>query len=117
MKLVNSNTYIYILKSDYKIQNYNFKYTNIFRRNHGINRGKGQGVVEWTRNDEIDDVIPLPAPLPNELASQDGQPVKRAVARKSTTALKKPDQSSSDANRIRWESKGMYVILEDVLFW
>merc|ERR1711956_155322 len=78
---------------------------------HGINRGKGQGVVEWTRNDEIDDVIPLPAPLPNEL-TQDGQPVKRAVARKSTTALKKPDQSSSDANRIRWESKGAVKPLE-----
>ena len=76
-----------------------------FRRNHGINR-KG-GYVEYTRNDEADDVIAQPVALPNEMI-QDGQPVKRSVARKSTTATKKPDQSSLDANRIRWESKGMF---------
>ena len=74
-----------------------------YSRNHGINRGGG--LVEWTRNDEADDVTPLPAPLANDL-TPDGQPVKRAVARKSTTATKRPDQASLDAKRIRWESKG-----------
>ena len=73
---------------------------------------RGRPYIEYTRNAE-DDVSGTPSsagmPPVNLLLQSAGQPqVKRAVARKSTTATKKnePSKSKPDPDRVRWESKG-----------
>ena len=102
------------MKSRKKLSNHDFF---IFRRNHSLN--KGQGYIEYTRNAEDDTTSSNIQPSGNTRnfvktknfvksifpfsVSADGQPVKRAVARKSTTpANKKPEP---DPDRVRWESK------------
>ena len=72
----------------------------ISRRNTAFNRNKPY--VEYTRqiDDDQNGIDGASSPGGSD------QPVKRAVARKSTTAVKKPDASNSGQQQIRWATKG-----------
>ena len=69
----------------------------IARRNTAFNRNKPY--VEYTRNAD------------DEASGPGQEPVKRAVARKSTTALKKPDSSAVEPKE-RWDYKGKVAPVE-----
>ncbi len=69
----------------------------IARRNTAFNRNKPY--VEYTRTADDESNAPVQ------------EPVKRAVARKSTTALKKPDTSIVDPKE-RWDYKGKVAPVE-----